>query len=140
MRHGVADRVLHHPCRPAAGAPEAHVDDLCAVVQCVANAPRQHVVGADLGTVEDVVPVAVEHLHRHDVDVVGEPRNADAVVGELSDRPAHVRAVAVQIERQAVIPDEVVRRDELRRAELRCDSAGTSTTPRGRIYQPPGVS
>ena len=54
----------------------------------------------------------VDHLDRHDLDVEGDAGHALTVVGQLSDRAADVRAVAVEIERHGVVPDEVVRRDE----------------------------
>ena len=61
---------------------------------------------------EDVVPDAVDHLDRHDLDVERDAGRADVVVGELADRAADVRAVAVEIERHVVVPDEIARRDE----------------------------
>ena len=56
--------------------------------------------------------VSGDHLHRHDAHVERHAGDADAVVGELADRARDVRAVAVEIDRVVVVPDEVARRDE----------------------------
>ncbi len=57
--------------------------------------------------------VLVEHPHRHQLRPVGEPGEADPVVGLLGDRPGDVGAVAVFVQRQVVVVDEVVALDEL---------------------------
>ena len=98
---GVADGIVDDRRRTAAGAADAHVDDLGAVVGRVADAARDDVVGAGDWAVEDEVPDLVDHLHRHDAHVVGHAGDADAVVGQLADRAADVRAVPVEIERAA---------------------------------------
>ena len=98
---------------------------LRAVVGRVAHAPRHDVVGAAVGRAEDLVPGLGDHLHRHDAHVERHARDADAVVGELSDRARDVGAVAVEVHRVVVVPDEVARRDEARAAaQLRCRGKG----------------
>ena len=57
-------------------------------------------------------PEPVEDPDRHQLRPVGEPGEADPVVGLLGDRAGDVGAVAVLVERQAVLVDEVVARRE----------------------------
>ena len=93
---------------------ETQIDDLGAVVGRVADAARDVVVEAAglARAAEHDVPVAGEHLDRHQPDVERDARRADAVVGQLADRAADVRAVAVEIERRGAATDEITRRDE----------------------------
>ncbi len=112
----IADRLGDDRRRAAFAAPDAEVDDLRAVVGRIANAARHHVVRAGVRAVEHVIPHALDDLHRHDADVVGHAGDADAVVGELSDRARDVRAMRIEIDRQLVVPDEVARQDKTRRA------------------------
>ncbi len=80
---------------------EAQVDHLGAVVDRVADAPR------DRGLV--ALAAGVEHPDRHDRGAVGQAGEAEPVVGRLRDDPGHERAVAVAVQRVAVAGDEVVR-------------------------------
>ena len=94
----------------AAAEVEAHVDHVGVVVGGEHD-PGRDVVGA-------AAAEAIEHPHRHQLRPVGEPGEADPVVGLLGDRPGDVGAVAVAIERQAAVVDEVMAFDELARGEV----------------------
>ena len=59
------------------GAADAHVDDLGAVVRRIADAARDDIVGALVRGAEDVVPIAVDHLDRHQLDVERDPGRAE---------------------------------------------------------------
>ena len=114
---------------PPSSRPEAHVDHLRAVVGRVAHPARHDVVGAAVGRAEDQVPGLGDHLHRHDAHVERHARDADAVVGELADGARDVGAVAVEIDRVVVVPDEIARRDEAR---------ARPAPVRSRTARPPG--
>ena len=105
------DRLLHHR-RRRSGAADAHVEHLGAVVRGIPDTARHHIVGAHERAAEDGVPDARDDLHRHDADVERHARDSDVVVRELADGPRDVRAMAVEVERVGVVPDEVARRDE----------------------------
>ena len=62
--------------------------------------------------------VFVEYPHRHQLRPVGEAGERDRVVGLLADRPGDVGAVAVFVERHAVVVDEVIALDELSGGEV----------------------
>ena len=107
VRVGFAQRFVDRRHLLVAAEVEAHVDHLGAVGDGEAD---------PLGDVGGVAAaVRVEHPHRHQLGPVGEPGEADPVVGLLGDRAGDVGAVAVLVERQAVAVDEVVAGDELAR-------------------------
>jgi len=96
--------------RVAATEVEAHVDHLRPMLGGKADA---------LGDpVRLAVAEPVQHPHRHQLRLVGEPGQAYVVVGLLGDRPCHVGAVTVDIERQRVLSDEVKARHEFAGAEV----------------------
>jgi hypothetical protein len=86
---------------------------------------RHNIVRPLIGRTKDVVPLGIDHLDGHQLHVEGDPGGSAAVghiaqsvrgiVGQLADRAADMRAVAVQIDRQVVAPDEIERRHEPRR-------------------------
>ena len=91
------------------------------VVGRIADAPGDGLVRPLVGRIEDEVPLAVDDLDGHDSDVERDARNARRVVGRLPDRARDVRAMAIQIERQLIVPDEVARSDEaVGRTKVRC--------------------
>ena len=92
-----------HPL--AAAEVEAHVDHVGVVVDREADALGD-VVGA-------AAAEAVEHPDRHQLRPVGEPGQADAVVGLLGDRAGDVGAVPVASSGRLAVADEVVALDEL---------------------------
>ena len=53
-------------------------------------------------------PSCAQELQAHDLDVPVDARHADRVVPDRADRAGHVRAVAVVVDRIAVVVDEVV--------------------------------
>ena len=64
------------------------------------------------------VAVAVEDADGHDPRAVGEPGEAEAVVGLLGDRGRDVRSVPVLVERVRVVVDEVPAGHELGGGEI----------------------
>ena len=86
--------------------------------------PSAIVVGA-------AAPEPVEHPDRHQLRPVGEPGQADAVVGLLGDRPGDVGAVAVAVERQFGLVDEVVALDELAGGEVGAAAEAAAERPVG---------
>ena len=89
---------------------EAQVDDVGLVLRGVAD-PARDLVGTALA-------VLVEHADGHDLRVVGEARDADAVVHALRDRAGDVRAVPELVVRAPVAVDEVVAAHEGRAAQV----------------------
>ena len=79
---------------------DAHVDHPRAVLGGVDDRSSER------GSVP--VPAVVQHPQRHDLYSVGQARHPYPVVGLLRDRARHVRAVAVLVQREAVVADEVV--------------------------------
>ena len=53
------------------------------------------------------LPDRVDELHRHDLRVPVDARDADPIVADGADDPRGVRAVAVVIERVVGVGDEV---------------------------------
>src|SRR6185369_13029801 len=107
---GLLQRFVDHRHLLAAGEVEAHVDHVGAVSDGEADAAgdRQGVAAS----------LTVEHPHRHQLGAVGEPGEAEGVVGLLGDRAGDVGAVAVFVERQAIVADEVIAGDELTGPEV----------------------
>ena len=71
--------------------------------------PHLHgVVEAPDGVARRAAAVGAEELQGHDLDVPVDAGDADAVVAHGADRAGDVRAVAVVVQRVAVVVDEVV--------------------------------
>ena len=99
--HAAQPRVFHRGVNQQArvGAAQAHVDDLGAVVGCVADALSHGGGGA--------IALGAEHLDGHDGGAERQASHAFAVVRRLRDRAGHVRPVAVVVSRALLLVDEV---------------------------------